>query len=182
MMMGMLRAGGVALLTDGARAADADNPPGYFEYGPVMRLREDRAWLAGARGKAVKVVSLLLPDLPAEYAYRVIFMRRALSEVLASQRAMLARRGEPGGGDARMAELFRRHLDHLRQWLPRQAHLRVLEVAYADALAEPLRTAEAVARFAGGVLDVEAMAAFVDPSLRHHADGGANPENEGGRP
>jgi hypothetical protein len=169
MMMGMLRAGGMPLLTDGIRGADTDNPRGYFEYAPVKRLREDKQWVALARGKAVKVVSFLLGDLPPDFAYRVIFMRRALAEVLASQRAMLGRRGEAAGDDARMAELFRVHLDHLRTWLPRQAHLHVLEIDYAAVLAGPLRTAEAVAGFAGKGLDTGAMAAYVEPSLRRHA-------------
>src|SRR5262245_41311102 len=93
LMMQMLAAGGMAVLTDELRGPDPDNPRGYYEFEPVKRTRHDPSWLVGAPGKAVKLVHLLLYDLPAEYSYRVIFMKRRLSEVLASQRAMLDRQG-----------------------------------------------------------------------------------------
>ena len=32
MMMGMLEAGGLELVVDGIRAADEDNPRGYYEF------------------------------------------------------------------------------------------------------------------------------------------------------
>jgi hypothetical protein len=91
MMMQMLAAGGLPLLTDGRREADASNPRGYHELEAATRLRSDRAWLADARNKGVKIVAQLLPFLPAGHSYRVILMERALEEVLASQRRMLAR-------------------------------------------------------------------------------------------
>jgi hypothetical protein len=45
MMMRMLEAGGLGLLSDGARAADEDNPRGYYEYEHVKRLEIDGSWL-----------------------------------------------------------------------------------------------------------------------------------------
>ena len=41
MMMGMLKAGGVEILTDGLRKADEDNPKGYFELEPVKQLAQE---------------------------------------------------------------------------------------------------------------------------------------------
>src|SRR5438046_6429896 len=95
LMMQMLRAGGMPVRTDGFRKADEDNPRGYLEYEPVKRTREDSSWVSDAVGKAVKVVYLLLRDLPDGFDYRVILMRRSLREVLASQSAMLMRSGRP---------------------------------------------------------------------------------------
>src|SRR5512135_3618186 len=93
MMMKMLAEGGLALVTDSIRAADEDNPNGYFEFEPVKALSGgDEAWLADAAGKAVKVVSALLERLPAGARYRILFMERDLQEVLASQQKMLSRR------------------------------------------------------------------------------------------
>jgi hypothetical protein len=68
MMMQMLAAGGIEPYTDGARAADEDNPRGYFEHHNATRLHEDASWIAGVRGKAVKIVAHLLPVLPVNYA------------------------------------------------------------------------------------------------------------------
>ena len=167
MMMRMLAAGGMPLFTDGVRAADSDNPLGYFEHEAVKRLREDASWVPGAAGKAVKVVSALLPALPEGFQYRVILMRRPLEEVLASQRRMLGRRGAPAADDgARMAGLFRRHLEATERWLAARQGVRALAVDYAEALAAPADTARRVAAFLGGGLDAAAMAAAVDPSLR----------------
>ena len=94
MMMKMLDQAGLELVTDRLRQADEDNPKGYFEYEPVKQLARsaDRTWLDDARGKGVKIISTLLRELPAHYNYKVVFMRRDLSEILASQAKMLARR------------------------------------------------------------------------------------------
>ncbi len=64
-MMQMLQAGGMTLLTDGQRGADEHNPRGYFELEAVKHSRSDLGWLAQAGGRAVKVIHLLLPQLPA---------------------------------------------------------------------------------------------------------------------
>lgn len=176
MMMRMLAAGGMPLFTDGARAADGDNPLGYFEHEAVRRLREDASWVPAAAGKAVKVVSFLLPALPDGFLYRVILMRRPLGEVIASQRRMLERRGapvaDPEAGDARMAALCRQHLAWTEQWLETRPGMRTLAVDYAETLAAPADAARRVAAFlGGGGLDQAAMAAAVDPALRRARGG-----------
>jgi len=95
-MMQMLEAGGVPALTDHVRARDDDNPRGYFELEAVKRTKRDSSWLEAASGRAVKMVHLLLYDLPADRDYQVIFMRRKLEEVVRSQGRMLERRGTSG--------------------------------------------------------------------------------------
>jgi hypothetical protein len=167
MVMRMLDAGGVPLVMDGARAADEDNPAGYFELEQVKALdKGDTAWVAAARGKAVKVISLLLEHLPRGYDYRVVFLDRDLAEVLASQRKMLARRGERSTtDDGRMTEIYEAHLRRVRRLLATDARFTVLEVAYADVVADPRTQAGRIAAFLDRGLDVERMAAAVDPSL-----------------
>src|SRR5574337_153211 len=85
MMMQMLHRGGIPAVTDEIRSADEDNPKGYYEFEPVKKTKEDASWLARAGGKVVKMVYRLLYDLPGDYAYHVVFMRRNLREVIASQ-------------------------------------------------------------------------------------------------
>ena len=94
LMMKMLEAGGMPVLTDGIRHADADNPKGYYEFERVKALpKGDTAWVAEAQGKAVKVIAALLEYLPSTYHYKVIFMHRRMGGgILASQRKMLVRR------------------------------------------------------------------------------------------
>jgi len=167
MMMKMLEAGGMQLLTDGIRAADEDNPKGYYEYERVKQTEHDQEWLAHARGKVVKMIAALLKHLPPEYEYRVIFMRRDIGEVLASQRRMLLRRGEPTGRvpDERMADLFRKHVERVEEWIATQPNIKVLDVDHSDVLDDAAVQAQRVSEFLGHELDVSAMVAVVDRRL-----------------
>ncbi len=168
MVMKMLEAGGLPILTDGLRTADEDNPKGYFEVERVKNLaaEEDKRWLAGARGKGIKVISYLLKSLPSSYNYRVVFIRRDLEEVLASQRKMLARRGETEEtAPDRMRALFEDDLWRARYQLQHRPEFETLELRYSDVLARPLEEARRLAAFLDGRLDPEAMAAAVDPQL-----------------
>ena len=91
----MLVEGGVPVITDELRRADSDNPNGYFELETVRQMSEGNVeWLAGARGKAVKIISALLEHLPPNYSYKIIFLERDIQEILASQHKMLDHRNE----------------------------------------------------------------------------------------
>ena len=167
MMMKMLEAGGLQPLTDNIRTADEDNPKGYYELERVKEMKSGAAWMADARGKVVKVISALLQDLPAEQTYRVVFMQRRMEEVLASQRQMLVRRGQPTDAvsDEKMAAMFEKHLAKIREWLAAQPNMRVLYVKYNDILESPAEAAARVNEFLDNSLDAEAMAAVVDEQL-----------------
>jgi hypothetical protein len=162
----MLAAGGLPILADDRRPADPDNPKGYYEFERVKQLERDRSWLPGAVSKVVKVVSPLLRHLPAEHSYRIVFMQRDLAEVLASQRQMLERRGQPvPNGDQGMAATFRRHLADVEAWLAQQPNMQVLYVAYDAVLEEPAAEIQRVNTFLGGGLDTAAMAGVIDHAL-----------------
>jgi hypothetical protein len=168
MMMRMLEAGGLPPLTDYQRAADGDNPRGYYEFERVKKLREgDTAWLPEACGKVVKVISALLTALPPGYTYQVIFMRRAIPEVLRSQRQMLVNRGEDPDrvDDADMERYFEGHLAQVEGWLAQQKNIQTLYVDYNQVLADAEPGVRQVNAFLGGRLDQAAMLAAVDPSL-----------------
>lgn len=167
LMMQMLEAGGMQVVTDNIRKADDDNPRGYYEFEKVKKIEEDSSWLKDCQGKAFKIVSELLYRLPEDKEYKVIFMRREMKEVLASQRVMLQRSGREGSQvkDEEMAGKFRKHLRDVESWLGRQPNIDVLYVKYNDVIQEPLRHAESVNRFLGGWLDEEKMAQAVEASL-----------------
>jgi len=78
LMMQMVKAAGIPIVTDEQRQADADNPRGYYEIERIKKLKDDSGWLAEAEGKAIKVISMLLYDLPPRHTYRVVFMLRKL--------------------------------------------------------------------------------------------------------
>ena len=168
MAMRMLEAAGLSIVVDGIREADEDNPKGYFELERVKDLAQenDWGWLAEARGKAVKIISYLLKELPDDHNYKVLFMRRDLREVLASQAKMLERRGETNEtDDERMIELYENDLWKAKYLLKNNSRFDTLMVGYRDVLDNPLQQAQKISDFLGGGHDVETMAAAVDPQL-----------------
>ena len=166
MLMRMLEAGGLAVLADGARAADRDNPRGYYELDAIKGTAFDASWVRAAGGKAVKVISYLLRYLPPDLEYRVLFLRRELDQVVRSQRAMLERLGQPvGETDGEARRLLAEHLVDVEAWLETAAHVRRLGVSHARVLSDPRGQSERIARFLGRELDLDAMARAVEPAL-----------------
>jgi len=167
MMMKMLEAGGMTVLADHVRTADEDNPEGYYEFERVKKIETDQSWLDDARGKVVKMISALLKHLPPAYRYKVVFMRRNLEEVLASQRQMLIRRGKPTDttSDTKMATYFTHHLRQVEEWLAAQPNIDVLYVSYNDLMQAPEEHCAAVTRFLGLPLDSPRMASVASGAL-----------------
>ncbi len=167
LMMSMLEAGGMELLTDRIRTPDEDNPRGYYEFERVKQIEDDPEWLEDGRGKAVKMIAELLKHLPPQYLYKVIFMRRKMEEILASQKQMLIRRGEPTDkvSDEEMGRMFAGYLETVKAWIAEQRNIDVIYVNYNDLLNDPTQHAEEVNQFLGGALNVQNMISAIDPSL-----------------
>lgn len=168
MMMRMLDAAGLPIMTDNERSADIDNPKGYYEYERVKDLEEDpdRSWVKKARGKVLKVISHLLSALPDENYYLIVFMRRDLDEVVASQNKMLERRGEDNPlDDDKTKDYYLRHLVQVKFLVRNHPNMEMIEVFYSDAVKDPRAFVDRIDRFLGGGLDTAAMAKVVDAQL-----------------
>ena len=168
MMMKMLDAAALPIMTDNERAADEDNPKGYFEYARVKNLKDeaDKSWVREARGQVLKVISHLLETLPDENFYRVILVRRDFDEIIASQNKMLERRGEENQvADSTVKEAYIRHLVDIRYMVRRRPNFEMIEVQFMQAMEAPRIFATDVNKFLGGNLDVESMMAVVDLEL-----------------
>ncbi|MBP9002313.1 MAG: sulfotransferase domain-containing protein [Candidatus Hydrogenedentes bacterium] len=159
MVMAMLAAGGFPVLTDGARPADRHNPGGYYEYAPVRGTRRDVSWVEEAAGRAVKVIASLLPWLPVDRRYRVLFVTRNPLEVAVSQRRMLSGGGgEITEADRRSSRLLASHLREVVEWLRMAGHMEVCWLSHRALLRDPGVQAVRMADFLGARLDVGAMA------------------------
>ncbi len=176
MMMKMLEAGGMPIMTDNERAADIDNPKGYFEYERVKDLEKetDKSYIREARGKVLKVISFLIKDLPDDNDYRVIFMRRELDEVLASQNKMIERLGssDSSAAEEAMKEAYRNDIVRTRLLCKNRPNFELIEVHYKGTIEDPSATARSVNAFVGGHLDEAAMRAAVDSNLYRNRAGG----------
>jgi len=176
LLMQMLVAGGLEALTDQQRAADEDNPKGYFELEAVKSLKEDNTALQDADGKAVKVVLPLLPHLPPGKQYHVLFIERDLEEIFASQKAMLDRHAAAAHDPATLRPAYERLVRQSQRALTQSPIARTLHLHHRWLLGHPQEAARAIADFLGGNLDVARMAAAVDTKLhrqRRSAPAGA---------
>ena len=169
MMMRMLEAGGVPIMSDAERGADIDNPKGYFEYARTKDLEKetDKSYLREGRGKALKVISFLIKNLPDDNDYRIVFMRRNLDEVLTSQGKMIDRLGteDAGVADEAMKEAYRNDIVRTRLLCKKKANMKLVEIHYKETVTTPAASAEKVNAFRGGALDETAMRDAVDASL-----------------
>ena len=171
LMMQMLEAGGMAVLSDGERKADTDNPKGYLEWERIKQLPKDPSVIAEAEGKVVKVISQLVLSLPAGHEDRIVFMQRPLPEVLKSQDEMLRRRGNADSVASSSAETyaieeaFQKHLLEMNKWVEGKENMQMMKVHYHRVLREPRPVAEEVTAFLQRPLDIDAMVKQVDGSL-----------------
>ncbi len=173
LMMQMMAAGGIAALTDGQRAADDNNPRGYFELESVKSLARNQDIIAQAEGKVVKVISSLLPSLPREFQYRVIFMCRPLEEVVSSQNRMLERLGKevPPTPTGAVIAAFQEHLRKIRSWLSQQPNIAVLYLDYPALVQAPEEQIAKISAFLGHELDRAAMIRQIERSLHREKSG-----------
>jgi hypothetical protein len=169
MMMRMLEAGGLPVLSDAERAADVDNPKGYFELERIKNLEkeQDKSYLREGRGKAVKAISFLIKDLPDDNDYRVIFMRRDLDEVLVSQEKMIERldQGDTTAEQEAMKEAYRNDIVRTRLHCRKRPNFELIEVHYKATIENRAAACRTVNSFLGGGLDEGAMRDAIDAAL-----------------
>ena len=166
LMMQMLQAAGIALYTDNKRRADIHNPQGYFEHQQVKNLAHNNAWIYEARGKAVKIVSPLLFHLAQDLSYKIIFMQRDLDELITSQNKMLreGHKNEAGENNIDIKKYYLKHLSAVEKWL-RESDMDYIIVSFKALISNPAEVARQISHFIQAPLQIEKMAAVVNPSL-----------------
>jgi len=168
LMMQLLEAAGIPCFTDGRRAADASNQNGYFEHDQVASLltNRDRTWLPQAKGKSLKVVAPLLAALPLKISnlhYRVVFMERAMPEILESQGTMLDRLGK----DRPKGDVSRGYLQQVhaaKTWINARG-IPAMSMDYAALVHVPETVLPQLAAFLGVPGKLDAMRRVIDPTL-----------------
>ena len=167
LLMQMLGAGGAVLLTDENRLPDDDNPKGYLEYEPVKNLRIKKDWVSDSKGKVVKVIHALLPELPSLFQYKIIFINRNVEEIVASQKKMLQRAGRTGANmpDDKLTALFTAERARILKWVGMQKNMELLECDYREIVEDAFFNAQRIATFLELELDINLMAQVVDAKL-----------------
>ena len=169
LMMQLLEAGGLPVLRDdNYRPADERNPRGYYEIKDALSLGgegQTSDWVAGAQGKAVKVIAYQLRFLPPEFEYRVVFMRRRIDEVLASSGKFSLLREDSPLSEREKILAFKTEYVLYEAWLMKQPHLPALFVNYGDLMDCPGPPVVRIRDFIGLPLDASLMIAAIDPAL-----------------
>ena len=174
LMMQMLEAGGLQAMADGKREADEDNPEGYREWEDIKKLARQPLIIEEAHGKAIKVISALLPHLPAKHRYKIVFMRRPVAEVVSSQWKMLDRRGVAARSEREHLEQTQaRHAEEMLQRFRQSDRVEVIEMDYPSLVADPAPGVARVIAFLGAARlpHPEAMAGCVRADLYRNRAG-----------
>lgn len=163
LLMRLLAAGGLPLLYDDERSPDVHSPHGYFELSAVKQLTAG-AKLPPSAGKGLKVVSALLPYLPADRQYYVIWLERPLLEVILSQQKML---GKKSAQDFPFAAALQMEAEEERRraWIKSQPHMRCLFLSFHQFFEAPESALRKLAQFLPFAWDEVAAQAVIDPSL-----------------
>lgn len=163
-MMQMLQMGGADILTDGKREADISNPKGYYELESVKSMAQNADWLKGINGKTIKIISHLLPYLPPENEYKIIFMERDISEVMMSQQKMLGKSAKDGY-PVMLSKTLTEQVIKIKKWLERQPNIEVLYVEYSNLINNPKGYAQEIEEFTKQEFDKDKMIMAIDKDL-----------------
>jgi predicted AlkP superfamily phosphohydrolase/phosphomutase/thioredoxin-like negative regulator of GroEL len=173
LMMQMLAAAGVPIKTDKQRAADHNNPKGYFEWDAIKSLRKNPRIILQAAGKAVKVVSYQLRYLPKDGHYKIIWMDRDITEITESQNQML--RGAKEAPDETPGEIDSQQLEkHRKQTLDAMEKIaekngtsdQILRIHYHDCVQHSRQVAEKLVAFLDlDAAHIDTIVGAVDPGL-----------------
>jgi hypothetical protein len=158
-------------MTDSERAADIDNPRGYYEWEAIKQISKKPELLDAPEieGRAIKCISMLLPQMPKQHQYKVIFMTRPVAEVVASQQAMTTRLGTRGA-DLEPEQLergLRAHREEVRRWAAASPQIAWLEIDYPALVREPGPALAQLMEFLGPekLPNESKMAGVIDPTL-----------------
>ncbi len=169
LMMQMLDAGGIHPQTDGIRVADENNPRGYYEWEAIKKIGQHPEILdaPAIEDKAIKVISMLIPALPKNHQYKIIFMMRPIHQIVASQSKMIDRLGTDGSEiePDKIAARLERHRSQILQLLENQENFELIDVDYETLLKD---TENQIARIIEFIDDQRLDADQMPNAIEHH--------------
>jgi hypothetical protein len=165
LMMRMLQAADIALLVDEHLHPDQHNPRGYYEYQPV-NFKEtivDSLYRASRENRAVKLLAPRIDMAPPEFNYKVIWMKRPFTQIIASKQKM----AECGTWfnvelrtPERLREIVRKSSAHLLSMLD----AKVCVIDHNSLFLDPFVELEKIKAILPAI-DTITMAKCMDPSL-----------------
>lgn len=171
LMMALLQKAGIPILTDGKREADTNNAKGYFEWEGLKQLPFG-AQLPETKNRALKVVAPLLPYLPADRRYKVIWMDRPILELVLSQEKMKGQSAGLENFPFQKGQQLEVEKKRFQTWLNQQAHIDWLSISYPKLCSEEGATLlPQINAFVGRHLSAKDWQLIVDPQLHRNKIG-----------
>jgi hypothetical protein len=163
MMTRMLQAGGIEAYHNSPTEGDEHNKGGYFQNSWVNGLSAWGGWINNVDGKAMKVHTNKLKDLPKQYfgaiEYKIIFMKR---DPIASAKSLAKmHNAKVDKTDAQLTAEYEQSIKEVEQ-----SGLNVIFINYDDMLNDTLNTCNKVNEFIGN-LDVSKMVTIPDKAQKH---------------
>lgn len=171
MLMQILANGGLEIFADeDHRPADQSNLKGYYEHDSIKSLVTDSNCIKEAKGKAVKVVTPLIPHLPDNQFYLFLMVHRPIKEIIASQTSMLTRLDKKGGelSEGALEKNYSNQVSKVRKIIStyqKNNKAQLLDISYHDALKNPLSVCKQIADFLDTTFDAKKASLSVDASL-----------------
>ena len=167
LMMQILQSLNIELFTDKQRSADESNPKGYFEHEVVKTIEKDNSWLKDVRGRAIKIVSPLIKYLPLDLNYNIIFMNRALDEIIQSQQRMLAESNikDDTINSTDLKQIFIKDLKQTIDWIDTKLKCEYLEIFHSKLFVNPESEIKKLIKFLEIDVDIKAAVKVIDQKL-----------------
>jgi hypothetical protein len=162
LMMQLLEKIGINPMTDGVRTRDASNPEGYYEYERVKGIFKDNSFLSLCKGKSVKIVTPLPMFLDKKLNYRVLFMRRAMEEILKSQETMLKK--DQQAEREKFSTIYSQHLAKTYQFLE-NSKIAYLDVEHRSLINDSESEIKKILTFLEKDADLTSLINIVKPDL-----------------
>lgn len=169
MMMQILEAGGAEIFTDNIRTADENNKKGYYEHEAVKNSKKNNSWVKEANGKAVKVIAHLLPYLPQNYKYKIIFMERDINAIISSQNKMLERDGKTKALNTyplQLVQAFETTVKMIKNWADKSNHVEIIYVDYDQVIEHNEQEIYRINTFLDNRLNHDQMSKVASPQMR----------------
>ena len=169
MMMQILHAADLPIFTDQERKPDENNKKGYFEHEAVKNTAKNKSWVKEANGKVVKVIAHLLPHLPHNFKYKIIFMERSIDDILSSQSNMLKRDGKVNVSDiypTNLANAYKETIHHIKKWSQQQDNIDIIYLNYDEVIEDAENQIEKISKFLAKDFAKEKMISQINPELR----------------
>jgi predicted AlkP superfamily phosphohydrolase/phosphomutase/tetratricopeptide (TPR) repeat protein len=135
------------------------------EFSKISKLKTEASFRTQVEGRAVVVLPNLLTQLPNDINYKVIRLKRDLSDVLVSQQKVLGRKLSADTIPIKMLNTQQKQSRLIDTWIDTQPNIAVLNIEFEDLINSPKEIAMCLVDFLGKDLNYKTMSKIIKKSI-----------------